>query len=196
MKIGGYQKLDEALYIWFRQQREKGLPVTGPILSEKAKILFPLIYSDVDNKSFTASSGFLWRFCRRHGLKELSVQGEKASADVTAATIYLEEFPSLIEGYTKDQVFNCDETGLYYRLLPQKTLASVFETRADGWKKAKDRVTISACANITGSIKLPLLFIGKYARPRCFRNLNLDALQTYMNQKSAWVNAHIFSKRN
>lgn len=23
MKIGEYQKLDEALYIWFRQQREK-----------------------------------------------------------------------------------------------------------------------------------------------------------------------------
>ena len=91
-------------------------------------------------------------------------------------------------------MFNCDETDLYYRLLPQKTLASVFETRADGWKRAKDRVTISVCANITGSIKLLLLFIGKYDHPKCFSNINLDALQvTYMNQKSAWVNAHIFS---
>ena len=43
MKIGEYQKLDEALYIWFRQQREKGMPVTGPILTEKAR-LFPLLY--------------------------------------------------------------------------------------------------------------------------------------------------------
>ena len=61
MKIGEYQKLDEALYIWFRQQREKGMPVTGPIMAEKARLLFPQLYPDVDNSSM-ASTGFLWRF--------------------------------------------------------------------------------------------------------------------------------------
>ena len=35
MKGGMYQKLDSALYLWFRQQREKGTPVTGPILLER-----------------------------------------------------------------------------------------------------------------------------------------------------------------
>jgi len=35
-KVGMYQKLDSAIYLWFRQQREKGIPVTGPILLEKA----------------------------------------------------------------------------------------------------------------------------------------------------------------
>ena len=39
MKISEYQMLDEALYIWFRQQRENSVPVTGPILTEKAKLL-------------------------------------------------------------------------------------------------------------------------------------------------------------
>ena len=29
MKGGMYQKLDSALYLWFRQQREKGTPVTA-----------------------------------------------------------------------------------------------------------------------------------------------------------------------
>ena len=28
MKIGKYQKLDETLYIWFGQQKEKGMPIT------------------------------------------------------------------------------------------------------------------------------------------------------------------------
>ena len=32
IKNGGFDKLDSALYIWFRQQREKGCPVTGLIL--------------------------------------------------------------------------------------------------------------------------------------------------------------------
>ena len=33
-----------------------------------------------------------------------------------------------------------------------------------------------ACANATGSHKLPLMFIGKAANPRCFKNVNKSAL--------------------
>ena len=32
MKGGEYEKVSEALYLWFRQQREKGTPISGPIL--------------------------------------------------------------------------------------------------------------------------------------------------------------------
>ena len=41
-----YQKLDSTLHLWFRQQRQKGIPVTGPILQEKATELYKLIYAD------------------------------------------------------------------------------------------------------------------------------------------------------
>ena len=41
---GVFDKLDSALYIWFRQEREKGCPVTGPILLEKASEFHRLIY--------------------------------------------------------------------------------------------------------------------------------------------------------
>ena len=64
-----------------------------------------------------------------------------------------------------DQIFNCDETGLNFRLLPDKTLAASFETSADGRKKSKERVTINACSNASGTIKLPLQVIGKSNRP-------------------------------
>ena len=40
MKIGTHEKLDEGLCIWFRQQREKDVPVTGVLLQEKAKLLY------------------------------------------------------------------------------------------------------------------------------------------------------------
>lgn len=33
MKADSYDNLDKALYIWFRQQREKHIPVIGTILS-------------------------------------------------------------------------------------------------------------------------------------------------------------------
>ena len=46
------------------------------------------------------------------------------------------------EGLTQELLYNCDETGLYYRMLPAKTLASRYEKRAEGMKKQKDRVTL------------------------------------------------------
>ena len=62
-----------------------------------------------------------------------------------------------------------------------------------GAKKAKEHITINACANATGTIKLPLLFIGKYNNPRCFRGINKETLPViYRHQKNAWADATIF----
>ena len=46
IKVGMYYKLDSALYQWFRQQLEKGIPVTGPILLEKANEFYRLLYDE------------------------------------------------------------------------------------------------------------------------------------------------------
>jgi transposase-like protein len=193
LNLGTYDKLDEALYIWFRQQRERNVPVSGSLLQEKARILYEQLHPDF-SKPFVASTGFQWRFSKRHGLKNLTIQGEQASADIISACEFQHHFASVIDGYSEDQVFNCDETGLQFRLLPAKTLASLFEQRAEGRKKAKERVTVSACSNVTGSIKLPLLVIGKSNRPRCFSKINMNSLPVvYKGQKNAWVNTSIFS---
>ena len=48
MKVGEYEELDEALYIWFCQQHEKNVLVSGQLLMEKARILFLMLYGDSD----------------------------------------------------------------------------------------------------------------------------------------------------
>ena len=58
MKVGMYHKLDSALYLWFRQQREKGIPVTGLILLEKATEFHSFFYPESPNKTFNANYGF------------------------------------------------------------------------------------------------------------------------------------------
>ena len=70
-----------------------------------------------------------------------------------------------MEHFTKDDIFNADETGLYFRCFSDKG----YSLRGDdlpGGKKAKDRVTVMLCTNISGSEKIPLLVIGKSKRPR------------------------------
>ena len=54
-----------------------------------------------------------------------------------------------------------DETGLYCRMLPEKTLAARTEKEAAGMKKQKERITLMACSNAAGTHKLPLMFVGK-----------------------------------
>ena len=145
---------------------KKKVTVSGSLLKEKAKLLFNQLYPD-SPKPFNVNSGFQWQFSKQHGLNKLSIQGEQVSPVVSACDFQL-HFSSLIENYTHNQGFNCNEISLQYHLMPQKTLASLFEKLAEGRKKIKRCVTINACANITGSIKLPLIFIGKAACPRCF----------------------------
>ena len=51
-------------------------------------------------------------------------------------------------------------------------------------KKQKDRVTLMACSNGTGSHKLPLMFVGKAANPRCFKKVNKTGLPVaYYSEK-------------
>lgn len=80
------------------------------------------------------------------------------------------------------------------RMLPEKTLTARSEKEAPGMKNPKERVTLMACSNATGNHKLPLIFIGKAQKPRCFKNVNMSALLVkYYAQKSAWVNSAIFA---
>lgn len=79
--------------------------------------------------------------------------------------------------------------------MPRKILASRRELAAPGPKISKDLITALACANATGSHRLPMLVIGKSKKPRCFKYVNRSAmLIVYTSQKSAWMDRPIFMK--
>ena len=79
--------------------------------------------------------------------------------------------------------------------MPNKTLVSSREKEAKGFKKPKDRVILMACANATGSIKFPLVFIYKSKKPRCFKHIDMNDLPVdYYAQKNSWMDSTIFSQ--
>ena len=47
---------------------------------QKRQLIFT---NNVVGSEFAASKGWIWRFCKRHGMQELPLQGEKLSADST-----------------------------------------------------------------------------------------------------------------
>uniref|UniRef100_A0A6P7FZZ9 Jerky protein-like n=1 Tax=Diabrotica virgifera virgifera TaxID=50390 RepID=A0A6P7FZZ9_DIAVI len=65
------ETLDEALCVWFYAERERGLPVSGPIIQESALKLNQMLPDCEPN--FTASQSWLDRWRKRHGLRQLSI---------------------------------------------------------------------------------------------------------------------------
>ena len=160
-------------------------------MSAKARQMYPVVYpEDCDPDSFKASTGWLKRFKDRHGIRALSVQREPMSAATDTIDDFRRKLTELVEekGLSLNQIFNCDETGLYWKLMPNKSLVK----EAKGFKKPKDRVTLMACSNSTGSIKLPLVFIHKSAKPHCFKNMDMATLPVhYYSQRNSWMDSEI-----
>uniref|UniRef100_K7GGY3 HTH CENPB-type domain-containing protein n=1 Tax=Pelodiscus sinensis TaxID=13735 RepID=K7GGY3_PELSI len=185
MKKCEYEKVGEALFLWFTRQRDKGIPITGPILQEKA-LSFQKEFNEGE-PDFMASVGWL-----DHWLRQLSICGEKLSANQEGFLKFKTNFHCLIEneGLSCEQIYNCNETGLNYKMLPSKTLVSRAEASPPGYKQNKKRVMILACSNATGNHKLRLTFIGG-----AFKNISPSALPvSYKNQRNAWMDSAIFQR--
>lgn len=183
-------RVDKAMWIWFQQYRAKGIPLSGPLIRAQALKFHKRLGG---SKNFQASEGWLSKWKDRHNIRNVCISGEKLSADETAAEKYKVTFMDIVtkEGLTADQVFNCDETELYYKMLPQKTLSATTESGAPGMKGNKDRITILACSNASGSLKLPLMIIGKSAKPRALKNVKILPVY-YKSQLSSWMTSNLF----
>ncbi|XP_046684931.1 jerky protein homolog-like, partial [Homalodisca vitripennis] len=120
------------------------------------------------------------------------------SADSNAAAEYLQEFKEITSSYSPQQVYNADETGLNFKALPTKSLASREEKSAPGFKMDKQRLTVLACSNASATNKIPLMVIDKlrlHKKPLCFKNMNMNALPVYYkNQKKAWMDRALFQE--
>lgn len=84
----------------------------------KAKEIYGHVTQGQRNvKPFSASAGWLARFKRRYGVKNVQLAGEASSADQEAAEEFKTYLLSIIQkkGYVEEQVFNADETGLFYK---------------------------------------------------------------------------------
>ncbi|XP_028660410.1 jerky protein homolog-like [Erpetoichthys calabaricus] len=172
--------------------RDKGVPISGPILQQKA-LHFRNEFNE-GNPDFTASVGWLDRWKKCYGIRQLCVCGEKLSSNFEEMEAFKKRFQEFIEteSLTGDQIFNCDESGLNYKMLPSKSLAARTDAAAPGYKRSKERLTILACSNATANLKMNLAMIGKSKNPRAFKTVSKNALPVkYYSQKSTWMSSEI-----
>ncbi|RXM94766.1 Jerky protein homolog-like [Acipenser ruthenus] len=172
------QALERVLYRWFLQQRLLGAPMSGPIIIEKAKELNGKLNGG--HSKFKASNRWLCNFKERYGIRCLRVARETSS--IEAGDWVKQSLQNLVEqkGLVREQVYNCDETGLSWRCLPWA-----------GTTASEDRVTLLACTNASGMHKLNLTLVGKAVNPNCFKHFASLPVQ-YVWEENAWMTCDLF----
>jgi len=190
LRKGSFQDVDSVLYQWFREQRSAGIPLDGPLIQAKARFFAEAL----GIANFSASNGWFDKWKRRFDIHFQKLHGEAASAPTRDKENWLDDkWPVIRAGYSPEDIYNADETGLFFKMLPNATYNSKFDV-ANGKKLSKERVTVLVCANMTGTDKLPLLIIGKSARPRNFPK-NLSSLPvTYRSNKKAWMTGMLWEE--
>lgn len=118
--------------------------------------------------------------------------GESLSVNIESVESWLKnEWPTLRNGYEDKDIFNADESALFYKLLPNKTLKLKGES-CKGGKLSKERITVYLCTSMTGEKRKPVI-IGKFKNPRCFKN-QLFTNVIYRSNQKAWMTSAIFKE--
>ncbi|KAE9528840.1 hypothetical protein AGLY_012415 [Aphis glycines] len=166
--------------------RTLNLPVNGNIVTEKAHEIAKRLNID----EFSGSGGWIDRFKKRHGIVYRQICGEAESVNDADIAAWSENIlPNILKEYSSNDIFNADEFGLFFKLMPDKSLVFKRE-KCHGGKLSKERLSVLACTNATGSQKLRLLVIGKSKAPRCFKNVRTFPCD-YVSQNRAWMTAKL-----
>jgi hypothetical protein len=184
---GQFPQIEDQLFTWIDAMRRANLTVAPSLAIEKAKQIAAAL--SIPEDDFKASWQWLQKFRARKGLQEVLLHGEGGEVDKNnpALLAQLDALYDIIKEYDPEQVYNMDETGLFYRQLPQYSLLMPNEdvSTVRGKKKIKDRVTLVVCANATGSHKISCALIGKAKSPACIKNRAWPV--PYFSQNKAWM---------
>ena len=114
------EELEEELYSWFLHVRSQNIPLNDAVVIEKAVQLSK--GRQIGEIKF--SVGWFTRFKQRFGISSKKLFGESAGADNEAVTLGREAAVRKIREYAPDDVYDCDETALNFKMLPDKSLSS------------------------------------------------------------------------
>ena len=102
--------------------------------------------------------GFINKSKSRHHIVFKTAHGESTEANHDAKEKWLQNNIAKILAFEPRDVYNMDETGLYYRALPSGILCFKDDV-VKGSKTIKDRITLALTVNMDGSHK-SLLVVG------------------------------------
>ncbi|KAG0440755.1 Tigger transposable element-derived protein 6 [Dictyocoela muelleri] len=181
-------EMDNQILKVFSYLRNRSIPINGPCLKDiSTKIAIK------NNKEFfKASNGWLDKFRRRNDLSFKNISGESQSAETSLITDFKSRFEKIKLNYEISNIFNCDETALYYKNVPKKSYVTSND-RCKGTKQNKVRITVLLTCRMVGEKYNPLV-IGHFKQPTALRNFNTEEIGViYTHSTKAWMTGKLFT---
>ncbi|KAG2889630.1 hypothetical protein PC129_g14654 [Phytophthora cactorum] len=160
--------LEDRLEQWVVSVEQRGLCLNRRAITRKAE----QIREDVGGAAVSVklSVGWLSCFLKRHKLRYRPLHGKAGSADADVVREGCYAMQELTELYDAHDTYNMDETN-------------------------KTRMTLALTTSADGSDSLPVLFIGRAEKPRCFGKKTAAQLgYLYKKSAKAWMNTKIFQE--
>ena len=181
-----FEKIENAMVLYMDYMESKGTIITDFLMKIKAQE----IANKLGETEFKNSNGWLEKFKARHDYRLSKLYGETyVEEGPIDYSEFKKSFMKKLEEFGEDNVYNMDETGIFFKLIPEK---SVCKKMRPGYKKYKDRISLALCCNFSGTKKLKPLIIGRATKPRCFKDFNVEKFVEYTNSKRAWMTGIIF----
>ncbi|XP_061126126.1 tigger transposable element-derived protein 1-like [Syngnathus typhle] len=173
------EDVEKLLLQWVTERQARGEKVSEPIICERARQLYSDLTRDSPGDSpddFKASRGWFENFKKRSGIRYVVRKKDTLRADKEGAKKFVEGFQAFVRsgGFLPQQVFNCDETGLFWKKMPKRTYLTREEKSLPGHKPMKDRLTLLLCANASGDCKVKPLLVYHSETPRAFKKNNVQ----------------------
>lgn len=188
-----WPELEEALFLWIRRV-EGQVIISGELIKEKARFFWGKLPVYEGKEMPTFSNGWLSGFQSRRSIKTYKQHGEAGSLPDEAFQEMI-AIRQALSTYCPRDVFNCDETALFWKQIPDRSLS----TRSlPGKKKEKARISALFCCNADGSERLPTWYIGTAKRPRAFQAAGIQNIQNlnvfWRSNRKAWMTSIIFEE--
>jgi hypothetical protein len=158
VKVTDNEEINEAVWEWFTNARSKNIHISGPMVQSEALAVAKSLWND----QFKASTGWLDNFKKRHNIVWNGVCGESKDVDDSVVSEYKPKLLELISPYEPKNIYNADETGLFFQALPTKSFVVKGEKCTAG-KMSKERLIVLLCGNMVVEMEKPLM-IGKAAK--------------------------------
>ncbi|CAH1997450.1 unnamed protein product [Acanthoscelides obtectus] len=121
--------VNQALIRWFELRRTENIPISCPILQAKAEDLSKRLHGE----DFRCTTGWCERFKVCHNINVGEVSGEAGDVNKEAVVNWLtDKWPGIAQNNSCEDIFNEDETGLFYKMTADRIL------KFRGEKKTED----------------------------------------------------------
>ena len=94
-------QLDQEVYEWFVAQRSKNIPISGPLLQERARQVWQKL-GGATARDFKASNAWLQKFRIRHAVQHRALCGESAAVDPRTVEEWKTRLPLIIDKFELD----------------------------------------------------------------------------------------------